>query len=211
MGDAQANPPDDDDDDRPPYPTFTERIYQDDRAPSFTAAYRRLIWPLRGEFPSAITVKPAGGGVPAPFFNPETGEWHGIASQSITDKKVSSLEASLRTLDEWDRIWERHHMEHAEDARDMDVGADVCEFVAYGDLENDVRPFAAEPEREDGTWGWDERSDKEFLIRCCGQERPLGKQGLTLEVRAAPGNDFVTIRDYVGGEQLHLLWYPDMI
>ena len=85
-------------------------------------------------------------------------------------------------------------MEHA------DPAYDECEFVTYGDLNNDVRPFAKEPERQDGTWSWDEPSDTEILVRCCGEDRPLGKKGLTLEVHPSPGNDFVTVKDYVGGE-----------
>jgi hypothetical protein len=99
-GDVQANPPDDDDG-GPPHTTFTERRYRDDRAPFLTAAYRRLIWPVRGAFPSAITVKSGtdDGGVPEPFPKPETGEWHTIASQSITGENFSCVEASLQTLD----------------------------------------------------------------------------------------------------------------
>jgi hypothetical protein len=85
-------------------------------------------------------------------------------------------------------------MEHA------DPAYDECEFVTYGDLDNDVRPFAEEPMREDWTWSWDESSDTEILVHCCGEDRPLGKKGLTLEVRPSPGNDFVTVKDYVGGK-----------
>jgi hypothetical protein len=92
-------------------------------------------------------------------------------------------------------------MEHA------DPAYDECEFVSYGDLDHGVRPFAEEPERQDGTWGWDEPSDTEILIRCCGEDRPLGKRGLTLEVRPSPGNDFVTAKDYVGGEWSHRCVY----
>jgi hypothetical protein len=138
--------------DGPPYPTFSERRYENGKAPIFSGAYERLIWPIRGEFPSAIAVMPVphrNTGTPEPFFNPETGEWHAIASQSITNTKVSSLEASLSNLDSWDRTWERKHMEHA------DPAYDECEFVTYGDLNNDVRPFAEEPERQDGTWSWE--------------------------------------------------------
>lgn len=187
------------DEDGPPYPTFNERRYENGKAPIFSGAYERLIWPIRGEFPSAIAVmiEPhRNTGTPGPLFSPETGEWHEIASQSITNTKISYLEASLSNLDSWDRDWERKHMEHADPANDE------CEFVTYGDLSNDVRPFAEElRERQDGTWNsWDEPSDTEILVRCCGENRPLGKRGLALEVRPSPGNDFVTVKDYVDGE-----------
>jgi hypothetical protein len=188
------------DEDGPPYLTFNERRYENEKAPLFSGAYERFVWPIRGEFPSAITVMPEphrNTGTPEPLFNPETGEWHEVASQSITDTRVSYLEASLLNLDSWDRNWERKHMEHA------DPAYDECEFVSYGDLDYGVRPFAEEPERHDGTWSWDEPSDTEILIRCCGEDRPLGKRGLTLEVRPSPGNDFVTVKDYVGGEWSH--------
>jgi hypothetical protein len=184
------------DEDGPPYPTFDERRIEGNR-PVFSGAYERLIWPVRDEFLSAISVMTGphrDTGTPRPLFDTETGEWHEIASQSITNAKVSSLEASLVNLDSWDRKWERMHMEHA------DPAYDECEFVTYGDLDNDVRPWAEEPMREDGTWSWDESSDTEILVHCCGEDRPLGKTGLTLKIRASPGNDFVTVKDYVGGE-----------
>ena len=183
--------------DATPYPAFNERRSANEKAPIFLGAYERLVWPIRGEFPSAITVMSeshCNTGTPEPFYNPETGEWHAIASQSITNTKVSCVEASLSNLDSWDRNWERKHMEHA------DPAYDECEFVTYGDLNNDVRPFAEEPERQGGTWSWDEPSDTEILVRCCDEDRPLGRKGLTLEVRPSPGNDFVTVKDYVGGE-----------
>jgi hypothetical protein len=180
------------DEDGPPYLTFTELRIAGERVPLFSEAYERLTWPISGEFPSAISV--VGGTHVEPLFNSATGEWHDIASHPITRKRVSGLEASLTNLESWDRKWERLHEEHA------DPAWEGCEYVTYGDLNNDVRPFAVEPEREDGTWSWDEPSDKEILVRCCGEERPLGKKGLMLEVRPSPGNDFITIKDYVGGE-----------
>ncbi|KEQ95631.1 hypothetical protein AUEXF2481DRAFT_39481 [Aureobasidium subglaciale EXF-2481] len=194
--------------DGPPYPTFNERKTENNKAPTFSAAYERLIWPIRGEFPSAISVMTEphrNTGTLRPLFNIETGDWHEIASQAITNTKVSYLEASLVNLDSWDRKWEQQHMEHA------DPAYDECEFVTYGDLDNDVRPFAEDPMREDGTWSWDEPSDTEILIYCCNEDRPLGKKGLTLEVRPSPENDFVTVKDYVGAVHPWLMSMQDDI
>jgi hypothetical protein len=160
-----------------------------------------LIWPITGEFPFAISVmkvRRRNTGDAEPLFNPATGEWHEIASHSITRKKVSAIEASVRNLDEWSYDWEDYHMEHA------DPENPECEYITYGDLSDDDRPFAANPMREDWTWDWEEDSDKEFLVRCCGEDRPLGKAGRTLEVRPSEGNDFVTIKDYVGGKSVAL-------
>lgn len=71
------------------------------------------------------------------------------------------------------------------------------EYVTYGDLSDEDRPYAKEA-REDGSW--EEDSDMEFLIRCCGQDRPLRKRGPKLVVTPAAGSDFVTVHDYVSGE-----------
>ncbi|KAG9656577.1 hypothetical protein KCU64_g5780, partial [Aureobasidium melanogenum] len=205
---AEARDTQHNEDDGPPYPTFMERWIENNEAPLFKGAFQRLIWPIRGEFPSAISVMPEphqNTGTRQPLFNPETGEWHEVASQSITDTKVSYIEASLMNLDYWGRDWERLHMEHA------DPAYDECEFVTYGDLENDVRPFAEQPEREDGTWSWNERSDTEILVHCCDEDRPLGKEGLTLGVRPSPGNDFVMVKDYVGAVHAWLMSMQDDI
>jgi hypothetical protein len=171
--------------DGPPYPTFNERKIENNKAPIFSGAYERLIWPVRGEFPSAISVmtEPRRND-PQPLFNPATGEWHEISSQSITNLKVSSLEASLVNLDSWERQWERIHMEHA------DPSYDECEFVINGDLDDDERD-------------WDEDPDTEILVHCCGEDRPFDKKGFTLEVHSSSGNDYVTVKDYIGGKCLH--------
>lgn len=73
------------------------------------------------------------------------------------------------------------------------------EYVTYGDLSDEHRPYVEEP-KEDDEMNWEEDSDKEFLIRCCGEDRPLGKQGQTLVVTPAAGSDFVTVHDYVSGK-----------
>ncbi|KEQ62596.1 uncharacterized protein M437DRAFT_49717 [Aureobasidium melanogenum CBS 110374] len=205
---AEARNAQKDEDDKPPYPTFMERWIENSRAPRFAAAFGRLIWPIQGEFPSTISVMAEphqDTGTLQPLFDSETGEWHKIASQSITDSKVSYIEASVVNLDNWDRRWERLHMEHA------DPAYDECKFVTYGDLDNGIRPFAEDPEREDGTWSWDERSDTEILVHCCDEDRPLDKQYLTLKVRPSLGNDFVTVKDYVGAVHSWLMSMQDDI
>lgn len=71
------------------------------------------------------------------------------------------------------------------------------QYVTYGDLSDEDRPYANEA-KEDGSWEEDE--DKEFLVRCCGEERPLGKRGMKLVVTPSMGNHFVTVDDYASGE-----------
>ncbi|KAH8674213.1 hypothetical protein BX600DRAFT_457200 [Xylariales sp. PMI_506] len=48
---------------------------------------------------------------------------------------------------------------------------------------------------EDGDWEAD--SDTEFLIRCCGDDRPLRKWGLKLTITPSENNHFVTVYDYI--------------
>lgn len=183
--------------DGPPYPTYNERKAKDRKPPLFERPFERLIWPIRGDFPFAIFVMKEpyqNVGDPEPLFNTETGEWHEIATQSITDKKISFVEASLENLNEYDDYWMEFHMEHAEH------GDGNCESVAYGDLSDDLRGGVPDEEREEGSWRRDETSNKEILIRCCDEDRPLDKTNLSVEVRPSPGNDFITVRDYVGSE-----------
>jgi hypothetical protein len=110
------------------------------------------------------------------------------------EQKVSAVEASLKNLDHWGQVWEDFHMEHANPENPQ------CEYETYDDLDDFDPPFAQNPMREDGTWDWEEDSDTEFLVRCCGKDLPLGKGGRRLEVRPSEGNDFVTVKDYVGGK-----------
>lgn len=42
-------------------------------------------------------------------------------------------------------------------------------------------------------------SDTEWMVACCGEERPLNKD-MKLEIKPAEGCQYVTIRDYVSGE-----------
>ncbi|TPX15622.1 uncharacterized protein E0L32_004320 [Thyridium curvatum] len=178
----------------PPYRSYEE--LRRDRVPVFlSTAAKRLFWPLDGVFPAAISVMktPRSADDIEPFFRPDTGSggtWHEISQLSLTEPKVSSVEASVRELDEWEGEWLRWHENHA-CKPDSDP-----KYVTYGDLSDEDRPFADEPD-EDGNWEAD--SDTEFLVKCCGEDRPLRKRGIKLVVTSSAGNGgFVTIRDYVG-------------
>ncbi|KAL6822866.1 hypothetical protein J3E69DRAFT_382000 [Trichoderma sp. SZMC 28015] len=179
--------------DEPPYPSF-EELRSNEQRVLFSPAAKRLYWPLEGVFPSAISVMRTARSVGEfdPFFTPDTngsgsGTWHEISSLPLTDPKVSSAEASLRDLDQWESDWLAWHRDHT--APEFNV-----EYTTYGDLSDEDRPYANEP-KEDG--GWEEDSDTEFLIRCCGDDRPLRKRGLKIKVTPSAGNNFVTVHDYV--------------
>ncbi|KAL6895284.1 hypothetical protein HDV57DRAFT_3182 [Trichoderma longibrachiatum] len=188
MATTQSSPPDE-----PPYPSFAELRSKGERV-LFSPAAKRLYWPLEGVFPSAISVMKTARSVGEldPFFTPNakgsgSGIWHEISTLPVTDPKVSSVEASLRDLDQWESDWLAWHKDHT--APEFDA-----EYTTYGDLSDEDRPYADEP-KEDGSW--EEDSDTEFLIRCCGDDRPLRKRGLKIKVTPSAGNDFVTVRDYV--------------
>ncbi|KAI3316934.1 hypothetical protein HD806DRAFT_516384 [Xylariaceae sp. AK1471] len=185
----------------------------------------RLFWPLEGAFPEAISVMkhPRGSKEDLdPFFrtaitaggddnnnddgsNSSSGSvpWHECASEPVTDLKVSSIEVSARELDQWEFDWVAWHEMHDDAQCFPDANQ---QFVAYGDLDDDVRSFRQEGE-EDGDW--EEDSEKEFLLRCCGQDRPLRKTGQTLLVTPASGHDFVTVRDFVGAVHPWLMGMRD--
>lgn len=163
----------------------------------FSPAAKRLFWPLDGVFPTAISVMktPRSADDLEPFFRPDTGgdgggTWHEISQLPLTEPKVSSLEASVYDLEQWEYDWIEWHKDHDAPAFDQ-------EFVAYGDLDDDVRPYADEA-KEGGSW--EEEEDTEFLVKCCGDDRPLRKRGLKLVVTPSAGSDsFVTMQDYVSG------------
>ena len=197
----------------PPYPSFGELKYEGVRV-IYTPATQRLYWEFDGVFPTAISVMKDKKGAKddlEPFFNPDTGTWHEISQLPLTEPKVSSLEVSVFDLEgrRWEFDWAEWHEHHGATYESTSAeyhkrhGGDAPapirgqqEWVTYGDLDDDVRPYAKE-QKEDGSW--EEDSDTEFLIKCCGEDRPLRKGGLKLVVTAG-SEDFVTVRDFVSGK-----------
>lgn len=118
------------------------------------------------------------------------GTWHEIASLPLTEPKVSSVVAVSRDLDQWESDWIAWHGEHS--------GLKLYhEYVTYGDLNDRNRTYRHETDEEGN---WEKASDTEFLLRCCGQDRPLRKRGFRIKATPSKGNDVVTIRNYVSGE-----------
>ncbi|KAJ3480461.1 hypothetical protein NLG97_g8067 [Lecanicillium saksenae] len=176
-----------------PYPSFEERREQGHRFSCVPEACR-IYWPLEGTFPSNIAYMNPMGKLNRmrnledlePLYQPETDTWHEIASMPFTTMKVSSIRLSLRELHDWEWRWIGFHRECGEEQK---------EYVTCGDLDDEDRPYRSEAD-EDGNWEVD--SDTEFLIKCCGKDRPLKKKGRSLTITPAEGNTFVTIRDYLG-------------
>ncbi|KAL8366066.1 hypothetical protein RB595_004716 [Gaeumannomyces hyphopodioides] len=173
------------------YRSFKELRDDPTVAVVFSPAAKRLFWPLDGVFPTALSVMktPRSADDLEPYFQHTLGGdiWHEIAQLPLTEPKVSSVEASVWDLEQWESNWAAWHGRHEGEPANP-------EYVTYGDLSDEDRPYATEA-KEDGSW--EEDSDTEFLIRCCGQDRPLGKRGQKLVVTPAAGGHFVTVHDYV--------------
>ncbi|KAK0112523.1 hypothetical protein ONS96_001759 [Cadophora gregata f. sp. sojae] len=174
-----------------PYPSM--RDLQGDGLPvRFVDATRRLFWSFEGDFPSAISVMKTSMTPDSlePLFQPDpsggsSGTWHEICQLALTEPKVSSVRASVNDLEHYHGDWMGWHREHP-----------WAEFTTYGEMSDEDRPFAPEM-HEDGSW--EEDSDTEWLVSCCGEERPINRD-VKLEVKPAEGCQFVTIRDFVSGE-----------
>lgn len=186
---------------QPPLRSWSQLRY-DEVHVTFSPVARRLFWQYEGSFPSAISVMKVSSNAKElePLFQPSRtsaaegdggsggdgaggGTWHAIAHEPVTQPPVSSLRAAIEDLDQWESDWLFWHQDH-----------ESAEFVTYGDLSDDDRPFA-EYADEDGNWEAD--SDTEFKIRCCGEDRPLRQRGHELEVKPGGGRSFVSLRDYV--------------
>ncbi|GJC94494.1 lysM domain-containing protein [Colletotrichum higginsianum] len=175
-------------DEGPPYRSFEELRGDPTVAVVFTAAAKRLFWPLDGVFPTALSRGRSRAVLPAdPRRRRHLARDRAAA---LTEPKVSSVEASVYDLEQWEFNWVAWHTHHEGEPANP-------EYVTYGDLSDEDRPYAKEP-KEDGSW--EEDSDTEFLVRCCGQDRPLRKRGQKLVVTPAAGGHFVTTHDYVSGE-----------
>lgn len=159
-------------------PSF-EDLRKDKQPVYFSEGFERLCWPLRDSFPDALSVMQTRLGAldeMAPLQRAD-GSWHEIALWPLTEPKVSSILARVPLLDQYENNWQAWHEEH-EDA----------EYEEYHGLEE-----------EDAEALVEEGYEAEYIATCCGQDRPVYKDGLRIEVKPAAGKDFVTILDYVSG------------
>ncbi|CAG8953946.1 hypothetical protein HYFRA_00010907 [Hymenoscyphus fraxineus] len=124
-------------------------------------------------FPRTFSLYRSGGGL-----------WHEIAQLPLTTRKVSSIVVTVRTLgSRLQAMWEEWHEDHVDQEQ---------EFVTYGDLSDEDRPYRDGA----GDGKWEEDSDAEFLIKCCGEDRPMVKN-TNLVATPSAGRHFVTIHDYI--------------
>lgn len=144
---------------------------------------RRIYWPLQGTFPSALAVMKTRRSAleeMEPLVS-EDGTWHEILSQSMFEPKVSYMDVVCEVLVDYEINWGFWHTEEEHAS---------AELVAYSDLDPEVQTQIAGTANQD---------DNEYLMRCCGQDRPMNKHNKSLRVTPSINNEFVTIFDYVSG------------
>lgn len=164
----------------PPYPTY-EFLKESQQWVSLAHnTTNNLVWNLDGPLETAISVKaetPSEPQAHIPLYDAATGEWHPIARRSVSLPRVRSIVVHVYLLSDWERTWDDLHYEHS----DEDDPYPTCD-AAWGPLEG--------------------HSDELQLLRCCGTERPVGKD-VSIVVRPGKaadkddGGEFVTVQDYV--------------
>jgi len=100
MATSQSSQPDE-----TPYPSYRELRKNRVRV-IFSDAIERLVWPLDGVFPTAISVMKTSHSPDSlePYFQPDarsggSGTWHKISQWPLSEPKVSSIEASVSVLE----------------------------------------------------------------------------------------------------------------
>lgn len=128
-----------------------------------------------------------------PYFDPtSTPDWSptfGISQTPLTEPKIPSVIVRTEQLDEWEEAWlqahDGHHMAMEQDPR---CGDDNAEF-RFGDL-----PDSDGVNDRGMIWDNPDMEGPYHLLRCCGTDRPRGKNA-TLLVKAT--GQFLTIHNYV--------------
>ncbi len=167
------------------YPSF-EDLRRNRQRVVFSEDFKRLCWPLRGTFPIALSVMKTRHGALQEMepLRRGDGRWHEVTSIPLTEPKVSSINAFIPMLDEYEGNWVAWHEHH-----------EAAEYVINWNLDDDTQPYGEQ--REDFTSETD--SAVGYIVRCCGQDRPEYKDGLTVQVKPSTSEEFVTIYDCVSG------------
>lgn len=158
---------------------------------------RQIRWTLNGPLETSISIVQLGSEfdpeeVPEPYYlgkeDDNEGNWHPFSRSPLSEPKVSSVKLFVNPLDEWDYFWMVEHEEHT----DPDAKYDPAE-VLY------------EPVPEGSTYPGGQK-----LLRCCGEDRPLGKE-TDLVVRGTGDGGFVTIHDFLSVVHPYLMSRRDEI
>ncbi|RKU41066.1 hypothetical protein DL546_002573 [Coniochaeta pulveracea] len=189
------------------FPSYEERQQQElangsEHKTNISPDARRIRWALNGPLETSISVVQCGRvfdpeEVPEPYYlgdkeDHEGGPacWHSISRSPLSEPRVSSVKVVVDPLDEWDRFWMDVHEGHT----DPDATYDPAE-VLYEPLPPAERDANLEDKK---------------LLRCCGEDRPLGKES-DLIVRGTGEGGFVTIHDFLSVVHPYLLSRRDEI
>jgi hypothetical protein len=124
---------------------------------------RRIRWTLNGPLETSISIVNLGREfdpeeVPEPYYlgdkDGHEGKWHPFSRSPLSEPKVSSAKLFVNPLDDWDTFWMEIHEHHTEPDATYDPAEVLYEPIPGGDPD---------------------LGDKR-LLRCCGEDRPLGKE-----------------------------------
>lgn len=135
---------------------------------------------------------------------PSPPQLHPISALPITNPPVSSIDVTIRDLDDWLGYWLDEHGGHGD-------------YPGAEDDPNGARPVwsdgpSSDPENDPDEGTWHEHQPQRRRLRCCGFSRPPRPPSLT--VRAAEGTSspgYVTFGDYIAALHPWLLSLRDDI
>ncbi|KAI0191653.1 hypothetical protein F4808DRAFT_382483 [Astrocystis sublimbata] len=182
------------------HPTY-EELRAVLKPPIHTPEADRIFWTLNGPLHSSIWIISHGSLKPYALGADEANPtWHPISQCPLTDPKVSSITVGVNEIDRWEGDWANEHYSHLFDPPEPGdpLSGEGFRFGPLPDFdpEQDESPVAEVPPQQP-LW----------LLECCWQPRPRGKT-FEVVVRPSPGNDFVTIHDWLsaappGGARRH--------
>lgn len=169
---------------RDTYPTFSE-LRSRDVMPYPTLAAVRLVWSFSGgSLETSLSVMASAYNIDVlePYFQQTVGggsgsPWHVVSKSPLTHPPVSAITATVDDLELWESDWLEFHENHS----DPDSYTE-SENLKYGTLPD------YDPEND---------RDPPHLLKCCGTDRPRGKEGGVLVTASPSGPGFVTVHEYI--------------
>ncbi|KAI1181460.1 hypothetical protein F5B17DRAFT_436772 [Nemania serpens] len=178
-------------------PSFEELRRTRNPYPDHTPEADRIFWTLNGPLHSSVWIQSHGSLKPYAQGTDELNpNWHPISQCPLTEPKVSSITVTVDELDIWEAEWVSYHQRHADPPDPQLDEPYVCEGYRYGPL------LDYDPDL-DG-------ESRLHLLECCGMLRPRGVVS-SIVVKPSPGNEFVTIHDYLTTVHAFLLASRDDI
>ncbi|GAW24991.1 hypothetical protein ANO14919_145890 [Xylariales sp. No.14919] len=156
------------------------------KPPPHTPEADRIFWTVDGPLHSSVWIMSRGSLKPYAQRTDESNPtWHPISQCPLTEPKVSSITVEVHEIDRWESNWVEEHSSHMDPP---EPGEPLSgDGFRYGPLPDYGPDLLEEPLSEEQPL---------YLLECCDQPRPLGKT-FKVVVQPSPGNEFVTIHDYL--------------